>query len=88
MDNSERISDLINQYIELIKDSYHKTKDGYFWIERVWAGYDDNPSPRYQALHSGYLNKLEAPKRYTESASEEDMIKFLEEIIENWEPDE
>jgi hypothetical protein len=25
--------------------------------------------------------------RYTEQAAEEDMIKFLEELIDNWQPD-
>lgn len=82
--NSEIISELIEQYLVLIRDSHHKSKDGYFWIDKTWRGYDNSIIPRYRAIHQGYLNELDGPERYTEEAAEQDMIKFLEEIIKDW----
>lgn len=84
---SERISQLINQYLTLISSDHHKTKDGYFYIEKTWAGYDsEEVIPMYVASHPGYLNDFVGPKRYTEKSAEEDMINFLEEIIRDWKP--
>lgn len=84
MSENRDISDLIEQYLILIKDSHHKIKDGYFWIEKNWSGYDDQIIPKYTAMHTGYLNELHGPNRYTEKAAEEDMRQFLIDIINDW----
>jgi len=88
--NAERIAKLIYQYSVLTRGSNRKYRDGYFAIERSWNAYELNEEPitKYRAVHPGYLNRLDAKERYTKEAAEKDLIQFLEEIIESWDPTE
>jgi len=88
MNNSYRITELINQYLNLIKDDHHKTKDGYFRIESIWDGYGKSIPPTYVAIHNGYLNKLEGHPRNRYESAEEDIIEFLERIIAEYQPED
>ena len=89
MTNSERITKLIEKYSALIANDHHKSRDGYFWIDKFWDAYSEKELvPKYQAMHAGYLNELNGTKRYTEEAAEKDMIEFLEQIIADWKPED
>lgn len=89
------ISELADIYLKRIAKDHHKTKDGYFYIECEWAGYDSYATvPRFRAIHNGYINEIRKPvNRNTFHEAAEDLRDFLVECIaeykdEDWGWDE
>lgn len=78
------ISDLIEAYLKKISGDHHKTRDGYFSVECVWDGWAQEVTPKYIAVHGGYINDLDAEYRDTFEEALDDLRVFLIECINNY----
>lgn len=84
----DEIQTLIDIYLRKISKDHHKTKDGYFLIECSWDGWSKDVTPRFQAVHNGYIDELDSPERDTFEEAVQDLRDFLVESIAEYEMEE